>query len=260
MERRLLLISDENGFLLKSIRMNFIRQGFVVTDARASSKDIELKQSQNAVFFLFLDAEVNANAMAWRYIRSLCERNEKKLIAYGSQEEIDNLARYIPEEDLSFKYLRPTDMRKMTTEIESLYSGFGVDNRKNILLVDDDPTYLHMLGGALLDAYNVSMAKSGEQALSYLESNTMPDLILLDYEMPGMSGTEVLDKIRNNRRTEDIPVVFLTGKNDSDTVMQVLSKRPDGYLLKTSSVQQITDYLTQFFIKLAKADETRRGY
>ena len=117
----------------------------------------------------------------------------------------------------------------MTTEIESLYSGFGVDNRKNILLVDDDPTYLHMLGGALLDAYNVSMAKSGEQALSYLESNTMPDLILLDYEMPGMSGTEVLDKIRNNRRTEDIPVVFLTGKNDSDTVMQVLSKRPDGY-------------------------------
>lgn len=77
MERRLLLISDENGFLLKSIRMNFIRQGFVVTDARASSKDIELKQSQNAVFFLFLDAEVNANAMAWRYIRSLCERNEK---------------------------------------------------------------------------------------------------------------------------------------------------------------------------------------
>lgn len=57
-------------------------------------------------------------------------------------------------------------------------------------------------------------------------------MIILDYEMPGESGADVLKRIRDNDATSNLPVVFLTGITDKEKIKKVLSYKPQGYLLK----------------------------
>ena len=61
------------------------------------------------------------------------------------------------------------------------------------------------------------------------------DLILLDYEMPVVSGLQVLEMLRSEPATANIPVIFLTAKDDRETVMKVVAAHPEKYLLKTTS-------------------------
>lgn len=105
------------------------------------------------------------------------------------------------------------------------------DEKKHILVVDDDPLMLKVIKQHLRDQYSVATATSGKIALKFLEKKTT-DLILLDYQMPMESGPEVLEKLHANDATKDIPVVFLTGITDRSKIQQALVLRPQGYLLK----------------------------
>ena len=84
-----------------------------------------------------------------------------------------------------------------------------------ILLVDDSPMNLILLQGILGDNYDTFVAESAEQALTVLE-NLIPDLILLDVEMPGMNGYELISKLKSDPRWIDIPVIFLTAQEGRD--------------------------------------------
>jgi two-component system response regulator MtrA len=88
-----------------------------------------------------------------------------------------------------------------------------------VLLVDDDPAIRAMYGARLgADGFEVSFAADGRQAL--VAANDLPAMILLDMRMPGMNGLEVLDRLKRNATTADVPVVMLS--NDSDaTIMGV---------------------------------------
>ncbi|MGN1085293.1 MAG: HD domain-containing phosphohydrolase [Lachnospiraceae bacterium] len=86
-----------------------------------------------------------------------------------------------------------------------------------ILVVDDDASNLKMASRILsAEQMRVSCLKSGEDAIKFLQENR-PDLILLDIHMPGMDGFETIAAIRENKTTADIPVIFLTADDDSDT-------------------------------------------
>lgn len=84
-------------------------------------------------------------------------------------------------------------------------------NRACILIVDDDPCNLEILGGLLQPHYEVLAAPSGECALQIAACAEKPDLVLLDVLMPGMDGYAVLARLRDNPATHDIPVIFVTG-------------------------------------------------
>jgi len=124
----------------------------------------------------------------------------------------------------------------------------AADEQKLILLVDDDIMYLKMLHGALMKYYRIAVAKNGDQALAYLKKNK-PDLVLLDYFMPVKSGREVFQIMQNDPETMDIPVIFLTGANDSESVMEVFKLKPAGYVLKSTSLKDIFDTIYNFFKK-----------
>jgi putative two-component system response regulator len=79
-----------------------------------------------------------------------------------------------------------------------------------ILVVDDEPISLKVLADLLTPRYSVIVAKSGEEALERLQAATPPDLALLDVMMPGIDGFEVCRRMKANRRTADIPVIFIT--------------------------------------------------
>ena len=85
--------------------------------------------------------------------------------------------------------------------------------QNTILIVDDNPENLTVLGELLVDRYKVRAANSGARALQLALQAPPPDLILLDVMMPGMSGHEVLQQLRADAATRDIPVIFTTAMN-----------------------------------------------
>ncbi len=89
--------------------------------------------------------------------------------------------------------------------------------KKSIFLVDDNNDIIYSVKEGLMsvsDDYEVTGIESGRKCLEMLKSN-VPDLILLDIMMPGMDGWDVCAKIKSNKKTEKIPIVFLTAKTDN---------------------------------------------
>lgn len=103
--------------------------------------------------------------------------------------------------------------------------------RKHILVVDDDSRMLKVINRHLAEQYDVATAINGRLALKFLETKRT-DLVLLDYEMPLDNGLTVLEKIRANPATHNLPVVFLTGTSERRKIQQALALKPQGYLLK----------------------------
>ena len=114
--------------------------------------------------------------------------------------------------------------------------------RRHILVVDDDSNMLKLIKEQLVEDYDVATAINGKIALKFLEKKTT-DLILLDYEMPVETGPMVLEKLRENDATKDIPVIFLTGISDRTKIKQVLAMKPQGYLLKPIDHEKLVNTL-----------------
>ncbi|GAB6095120.1 response regulator [Desulfatiferula olefinivorans] len=86
--------------------------------------------------------------------------------------------------------------------------------RSSILIVDDMPSNIKVLGEALKDLYDIRFARSGKEAMALVD-DTPPDLILLDIMMPGIDGYEVCRALMAERKSRDIPIVFITARDDA---------------------------------------------
>jgi len=105
------------------------------------------------------------------------------------------------------------------------------DNVKSILAVDDAYTNLQIVHGLLKDSFHMHLAKSGRMALIALERMT-PDLILLDIEMPEISGFNIMETINANERLKKIPVIFVTAHASKDFVITASRQGAKDYLVK----------------------------
>jgi len=85
------------------------------------------------------------------------------------------------------------------------------DQKKTVLLVDDAPANVKAVQAILRDLYKIRVAASGVKALEMARLQPSPDLILLDVSMPEMDGYQVCAQLKMDPKTEDIPVIFLTG-------------------------------------------------
>lgn len=102
---------------------------------------------------------------------------------------------------------------------------------KHILVVDDDMMNLMLVKHALKDKYEMKGVTSGEDALEALEKE-IPDLVLLDIEMPGMDGREVARRMKEDERLENIPIIYLTADADPQTEAECLQMGADDFIIK----------------------------
>lgn len=84
--------------------------------------------------------------------------------------------------------------------------------KRIVLVVDDTPDNLSLMSGLLKDEYKVKVATGGERALKIAQTDPPPQLILLDIMMPEMDGFEVIRRLKNDPKTQSIPVIFLSAK------------------------------------------------
>jgi len=120
--------------------------------------------------------------------------------------------------------------------------------KKKLLIVDDSDTILQFMKKLLQRDYQVDTANSGVSAIRCITLER-PDLVLLDYEMPVCDGAQVLQMIRSETAFGDIPVMFLTGRADTNTVNKIIPMRPEGYMLKTLKPGQIKKTIDNYFIR-----------
>lgn len=88
------------------------------------------------------------------------------------------------------------------------------ENKPILLIVDDTPANIQVLADAFRRDYRIKVASHGVEALEVLGRGELPDLILLDVMMPGMDGYEVCRRLKQDQRTHDIPVIFVTARHD----------------------------------------------
>lgn len=120
--------------------------------------------------------------------------------------------------------------------------------RKKILVVDDSMTIRQALKQLLGGDYEVSLAESGVAAIRAITLDR-PDLVLLDYEMPVCDGGQTLEMLRSEKEFADVPVIFLTGRRDTETMIKVMPLKPAGYLLKNSKPSELKKEVNTFFKK-----------
>lgn len=151
------------------------------------------------------------------------------MLAIGKEQDLETFNKNVkPGADREFELNgNEFDMRMA---IESAIELRAVVDQ-SILIVDDDPVFLKMMRGFLEDDYQVTTVKSGKLAIKFLERQK-PDLILLDYMMPEWDGATTYQLIRSKESTKRIPIVFITGITDKSKVMECLSLKPQGYMVK----------------------------
>ena len=121
-------------------------------------------------------------------------------------------------------------------------------HKNKVLVVDDSKTIRHFISDMLKESYDVAQAESGIAAIRAITLNK-PDLILLDYEMPICDGRQTLQMLRSDPNFADVSVIFLTGRGDPESVKNVMSLKPAGYLLKSRNPESIKTEVDLFFEK-----------
>ena len=249
MKKTILLIRKGKSFMLNTIVKNLTDDGFDVILSEPTMEDIAAHKDEAELFLLFAGEFADEAASFFVYLKDICTEEDKLLVLIGTANEIETVHQAIPPALISAAFERPFDMKQLVSQLNWLLkANDDLAKRKNILLVDDDGTFLKMLKDWLSAKYRVTIVSSGAQALMYIADNT-PDLILLDYEMPVTSGPQVLEMIRSETKVDSISVIFLTGKGDRESVLKVLALKPDGYLLKNMERKKLLAAIDDFFEK-----------
>jgi serine phosphatase RsbU (regulator of sigma subunit)/anti-sigma regulatory factor (Ser/Thr protein kinase) len=109
------------------------------------------------------------------------------------------------------------------------------EDKKTILVVDDTPVNISLLSNILSTDYRVKAATSGEKAIEIAQNKPQPDLILLDIVMPGMSGYDVCEQLKQDSATATIPVIFVTAKTTTKDEQHGLELGAVDYITKPIS-------------------------
>jgi PleD family two-component response regulator len=184
----------------------------------------------------------------------VCNLEDKSLfIKYTNLEKIFFMARpvslfvlYDKLDEVEKKYLSGDDDIAFLTEFVNPNDPDRV-RRKHILAVDDSAQQLIQIKEHLKEFYEVTVVGSGKAALRFLERKRV-DLILLDYLMPEMDGPEVYRILKEDAFLSDIPVVFLTGVKEKDTVIKTLIElKPQGYIVKPARRSELVAKIIDVF-------------
>ena len=244
----MIFIGEKESFiirvLVKKVKDAGVNCDFVPWTVNGINKNID----NASLVTLYLEEGGQPDESVLHFLTDAMKERELEMILVGEQRDLKDVLDYIPGSLIYKTFYRPVDNAEFAqTAMEYLEKAAAGEFKKSILVVDDDAQYLTMVREWLKGTYKVAMANSGLQAIKWLGKNKV-DLILLDHEMPVTSGPQVLEMLRSDPDTCNIPVMFLTGKGDKQSVMAVVALKPEGYFLKGIQKEELLKNLQEYFI------------
>lgn len=247
-DNKVIVISATESFIPRVLVNKINEAGVGCGFASCTVEGINDNLDSTVLMVLFMEEDEIPDESIIHFLSDTVEERSIQLILVGEQADIQQISSRFQPDAVYTSFTRPVDNKvfadTVKNYVEKADSGAF---KKSILIVDDDPQYLTMVREWLKATYKVSMANSGLQAIKWLGKNKV-DLILLDHEMPVTSGPQVLEMLRSDSETCNIPVIFLTGKGDKESVMAVVALRPDGYFLKGIQKEELLQKIQEFFI------------
>lgn len=249
------MLGDTKNLMFNTIVKGLMREGYEVMEMTPDYRAIRrLENEAPNLWIMYFNGDIADFADLLDHCGNKNFYSEKKVALVGDGQDIDFAAMLVPKDQIITTFKRPVNVKQLVAKLRESANppaaggGYSFDPniKKKILIIDDDPTMLRMIYNMLNGKYEVYMASSGMDGLKFL-ANYMVDLILLDYEMPIMSGAQVMQTLRDGETTKNIPVMFLTGKNDKETVMKVLSLKPVRYILKSIAPAEWVRDIDDFF-------------
>lgn len=112
--------------------------------------------------------------------------------------------------------------------------------KKKILVIDDEITIRTLLDKFLSNLYEVNALNNGQEALTWLQGGNMPDLMIVDLEMPGMDGYEFLKQVKSSGFFRSIPVMMLSGVDSSAERVKCLKAGALDFMIKPFNPEELT--------------------
>ncbi|PWT88433.1 MAG: hypothetical protein C5B54_10660 [Acidobacteria bacterium] len=223
----LVLSVDENSsYMLKGM---LLERGFKVLLSDNPKEALAIVQQEHPqLIILDYDSEPSARTQMIEILAHDPETSKVPIINFYRSSENDlNLLPY------AIHLQKPIDMEQLLQALSHALSRTqGTDERKKILVVDDDPNLRMICREALeYQKYRVVEAADGAQALDILKQTPL-DLILLDIMLPGIDGFQIAQIIRSHISTSTIPIIFLTAKGETEDKVRALKSGGTDYLVK----------------------------
>ena len=251
-KNRIVVILFQYSVVVKGIERKLKDLGYYVEVHTGNFGMIREAYESADLFILYLPNDVMDEEGKQKSVGEICQEVgflEKKMMIIGEERYHDELQDACPDIERYVWLSRPVDMAKLGDDIEkAMETETKPETKKNILIVDDDPAYAGMVREWIKDIYHVSIVTAGMQAISFLLKHPV-DLILLDYEMPVVDGPQVLQMLRQDPETRNIPVVFLTGVGTKEGVQRVMALKPAGYILKSTTRINLQNSIADKFRK-----------
>ena len=245
-QKSLVLIVLQYSVVVKGIERKLKDAGYkasILSEGFEKLRDISCSTD---LFLLYLPgniAEMKDKLEELTYICDKVNRSGRSMIIIGEEKDRADLFDKVPMIGDYTWVDRPVEMDILVPVIENAVGLPGSSGHlKRILIVDDDSSYAKMIREWIRKEYQTDIVTAGMQAIKFLLKNRV-DLILLDYEMPVIDGPQVFQMLKQEPDTKDIPVIFLTGIGNREAVERVMSLKPDGYILKSTSRENLLNLL-----------------
>ncbi len=247
-DKNVVIVMCKYSVVVKGIERKLKELGCKVSIVTQEKNEIPQfdEEKESRLFILYLPNKIMDDMLSFNWLEHIygvIHEMNGEIIVIGDKGDRDDLAGRIFDM-LHVGWLdRPLKMEELELAVtEGILPEIGDKKKKNILIVDDDPSYAKMVREWLKNDYQVSIVTAGIQAITFLTKNHV-DLILLDYEMPVVDGPQVFQMLRQEPSTQGIPVVFLTGVGTKEQVERVLKLKPNGYVLKSTTREKLLSYL-----------------
>ena len=249
MSNRIMMLGEKETFLIRVLTKKINEAGYETAYVPMDVNAINAEWEKTSLITYYMDTDEVIPMEVSRFLDDKMIDDNKQMIVIGDKNDVNGVYDRIPNEMIYKSFFRPLNNDEYIKTINDLFNKIASGElKKSILIVDDDPTYAGLVREWLKADYKVSMVASGIQAMKWLGKNST-DLILLDYEMPVTSGAQVLEMLRSDSDTKSIPVMFLTGKSDRASVMEVVALKPENYFLKSIGREELLEKLGEFFMK-----------
>ena len=246
---RVLFTGEKESFLVRVLLKKLNDAGLVCEFVHWGVNEINSKWNDTKLVVMYMDEGETPQDAALHFLCEKMIEDGVQMIPIGDRNAIRFIKDRVSGDLVYAVYERPIDNAAFVDNVSEMFRKLeSGEFRKTVLIVDDDPSYLGLVREWLKGTYKVAMANSGLQAIKWLGKNKA-DLILLDHEMPVTTGPQVLEMLRSEEETKNIPVIFLTGKGDKESVMAVVALKPEGYFLKTIEREELLAKLNNFFEK-----------
>lgn len=162
------------------------------------------------------------------FLYDSCIEQGAHFLILDEKDLVDKLMEITSPAIVAEAFYRPINAKEVAVKVMEILDTIRDRGlRKTIMVVEDWPTFLRTISEWLEEDYNVCVCPSAFIATKLINVK-YTDMILLDYEMPICSGGQLLEMLNSNYGTEHPPVMFLTSKNDKETVQELLRLKPQG--------------------------------